>query len=451
MPQIERIPPHSDEAEKSVLGSILLDNDVFFKVSEFIGPDDFYSKANKEIFNAMMSLYRQDIPIDMLTVTEELSKRKSLEACGGRSYIAELSAEVITTANAGQYARIIQEKSVYRQLITAGSQIVENSLNEKFDGVKVLDDAEQTIFEIAKKRQSKDYSKIQNILGKNIELMETAQKNGGKLPGLSTGFRDLDRMTSGLQKSDFIVLAARPSMGKTAFALNIAEHAALRDHKRVAFFSVEMSEESLGYRMLSTQSRVELGKLRRGDLSPEDWESVNAAIRRFEEADMLVDESPGITVMEIRNKCRRMNAERPVDLIIIDYLQILSSGSRADSRVNEVSLMTRQLKQLAREMECPVIVLSQLSRGSVQREGDKRPMLSDLRDSGSIEQDADVVIFLHREDYFKKPEAEPNNICEVIISKQRQGETGTVKLTWMPRFQKFADLMQESRIEEIEG
>ena len=258
-------------------------------------------------------------------------------------------------------------------------------------------------------------------------------------------------MTSGLQKSDFIVLAARPSMGKTAFALNIAEHAALREHKRVAFFSVEMSEESLGYRMLSTQSRVELGKLRRGDLSPEDWESVGAAVRRFEEADMLVDESPGITVMEIRNKCRRMNAERPVDLIIIDYLQILSSGSRADSRVNEVSMMTRQLKQLAREMECPVIVLSQLSRGSVQREGDKRPMLSDLRDSGSIEQDADVVFFLHREDYFKKPEAEPNNICEVIIAKQRQGETGTVKLTWMPRFQKFADLMQESRVEELEG
>ena len=451
MAQTERIPPHSDDAEKSVLGSILLDNDIFFKVSEFIGADDFYRKENKEIFNAMMSLYRQDIPIDMLTVTEELSKRKSLELVGGRSYVAELSAEVITTANAVQYARIIQEKSVYRQLISAGSAIVENSINEKFDGVKVLDDAEQTIFDIAKKRQSKDYSKIQSILGKNIELIETAQKNGGQLPGLSTGFRDLDRMTSGLQKSDFIVLAARPSMGKTAFALNIAEHAALREHKRVAFFSVEMSEESLGYRMLSTQSRVELGKLRRGDMSPEDWESVNGAIRRFEDADILVDESPGITVMEIRNKCRRMNADRPVDLIIIDYLQILSSGSRTDSRVNEVSLMTRQLKQLAREMECPVIVLSQLSRGSVQREGDKRPMLSDLRDSGSIEQDADVVIFLHREDYFKKPEAEPNNICEVIIAKQRQGETGTVKLTWMPRFQKFADLMQESRIEGLEG
>ena len=451
MPQTERIPPHSDEAERSVLGAILLDSDVFFRVSEYIGAEDFYKKEHKEIFTAMTDLYRKDIAIDMLTVAEELSKRKSLEDCGGRSYIAELSAEVPTTANAKQYAMIIQEKSVYRQLIKAGSSIVENSLSEKFDGVKVLDDAEQSIFEIAKRKQSKDYSKIQNILGRNIEMIETAQKNGGKLPGLSTGFADLDKKTAGLQKSDFIVLAARPSMGKTAFALNIAEHAALREHKRVAFFSVEMSEDSLGFRMLSTQSRVELSKLRKGELSPEDWESVNLAVERFEEADLLVDESPGISVMEIRNKCRRMNADRPIDLIIIDYLQILSSGSRIDNRVNEVSLMTRQLKQLAREMECPVVVLSQLSRGSVQREGDKRPMLSDLRDSGSIEQDADVVIFLHREDYFKKPEAEPTNICEVIIAKQRQGETGTVKLTWMPKYQKFADLVQESKIEETEG
>ena len=451
MAQIERIPPHSDDAERSVLGSIMLDSDIFFKVSEFIGPDDFYSKANKEIFNAMMDLYREDIPIDMLTVTEALSKRKSLEACGGRSYIAELSGEVITTANAVQYAKIIQEKSVYRQLIKAGSEIVENSLNEKFDGEKVLDEAEQMIFDIAKKKQSKDYSKIQNILEKNIQNIEEAQKNGGKLPGLSTGFADLDRMTSGLQKSDFIILAARPSMGKTAFALNIAENAALKEHKKVAFFSVEMSEESLGYRMLSTQSRVELGKLKRGDLSPEDWESVNMAVSRFSEAQLLVDETPGISVMEVRNKCRRMNADGPIDLIVIDYLQIMSSGSRIDNRVNEVSLMTRQLKQLAREMECPVIVLSQLSRGTVQRDGDKRPMLSDLRDSGSIEQDADVVIFLHREDYYKKPEAEPNNICEVIIAKQRQGETGTVKLTWMPRFQKFADLIKENNVPTAEA
>ena len=451
MAQIERIPPHSDDAERSVLGSIMLDSDIFFKVSEFIGPDDFYSKANKEIFNAMMDLYREDIPIDMLTVTEALSKRKSLEACGGRSYIAELSGEVITTANAVQYAKIIQEKSVYRQLIKAGSEIVENSLNEKFDGEKVLDEAEQTIFDIGKQRQSKDYSKIQNILEKNIQNIEEAQKSGGKLPGLSTGFADLDRMTSGLQKSDFIILAARPSMGKTAFALNIAENAALKEHKKVAFFSVEMSEESLGYRMLSTQSRVELGKLKRGDLSPEDWESVNMAVSRFSEAQLLVDETPGISVMEVRNKCRRMNVDGPIDLIVIDYLQIMSSGSRIDNRVKEVSLMTRQLKQLAREMECPVIVLSQLSRGTVQRDGDKRPMLSDLRDSGSIEQDADVVIFLHREDYYKKPEAEPNNICEVIIAKQRQGETGTVKLTWMPRFQKFADLIKENNVPTAEA
>lgn len=451
MPQPERIPPHSDDAERSVLGSILIDNEVFFKVSEFLGPDDFYSKANREVYNTMLDLYRQDTPIDMLTVTEALSKRKSLEAVGGRSYIAELASEVPTTANAVQYARIIQEKSINRQLISAGSKIVENSFNETFDNEKVLDEAERLIFEIAKSKQTKDYSKIQTILDRNIEQIETAQKNGGVLPGLSTGFTRLDEMTGGLQKSDFIILAARPSMGKTAFALNIAENAALKGHKKVAFFSVEMSEESLGYRMLSTQSRVELGKLKKGDLSPEDWESVNEAVARFGEAQLLVDETPGISVMEVRNKCRRMNADGHLDLIVIDYLQIMSSGMRTDNRVNEVSMMTRQLKQLAREMECPVIVLSQLSRGTVQRDGDKRPMLSDLRDSGSIEQDADLVMFLHREDYYKKPEAEPTNICEVIIAKQRQGETGTVKLTWMPRFQKFADIINESRIEEIQG
>lgn len=444
MAQPERIPPHSDEAERSVLGSILIDKDVFFKVSEFIKAEDFYSGANKEIYNAMVDLYSMDQPIDVVTVSERLLTRKSLEACGGRTYIAELSAEVPTTANAVQYAKIIQEKSTFRKLISAGSEIVELSFDGKLDSTQAVDRAENTIYEIAKNRQVKDFEKIQKVLIQNLEEIKEAEKHPGQLPGLPTGFKDLDNATTGLQKSDLIIIAARPSMGKTAFAMNIAMNAALKEKKRVAFFSVEMSDLAVGYRFLSMQARVDGKNIRRGMLSSDDWDSLNEAVARFGEAELMLDATPGISVMEVRNKCRRMNSEKPLDLIIIDYLQIMSSDGKADSRVNEVSQMTRNLKQLAREMECPVIVLSQLSRGSVQRDGDKRPMLSDLRDSGSIEQDADVVMFLHREDYYKKDQP-PTNICEVIIAKQRQGETGTVKLTWMPKYQRFADLQIENQ------
>ncbi len=444
MPQIERIPPHNEDAERSVLGAVLLDAEVFFKVSEFIKAEDFYNPSNKEIFTAMTELHQADCPIDAVTVTERLQKRKSLEACGGRSYIAELSAEVPTTANAAQYAQIIQEKSTYRKLIKAGSDIVENSINEKMDSNQALDRAESSIFDISKARQTRDYVTIQSVLARNLEQIETASKNGGALPGLSTGFRDLDYATSGLQNSDLIILAARPSMGKTAFAMNIAHNVALKQKKRVAFFSVEMSELPVGQRFLAMQSRVDSKKLQRGDLSDEDWESVHEAIDRFQDAELIIDATPGISVMEVRNKCRRMNAEKKLDLIIIDYLQIMSSDGRSENRVNEVSMMTRYLKQLAREMECPLIVLSQVSRSTVKRdESNKRPQLSDLRDSGSIEQDADVVMFIHREDYYRKDDTPKDNIAEIIIAKQRQGETGTVKLTWMPRFQKFADLQKE--------
>ena len=438
MAQIEKIPPHSEEAERSVLGSILLDKDVFFKVAEFVTADDFYSKAHKEIFTAMNELFKDNSPIDVITVTEALQRRKSLDAVGGRGYIADLSAEIVTTANAVSYAKIIADKSVHRKLITAGSKIVESAFNEAKETDKALDEAESSIFEISKNKQTRDYIKIQNVLEKNLSLIETAEKNKGQLPGISTGFKDLDRMTTGLQNSDLIILAARPSMGKTAFALNIARNVALNG-KRVVFFSAEMSDVSLGYRLLSIEARIKSDKLKRGELDSEDWESLHNAIDNFKDADLIIDETPSIGVMEVRNKCRRINAEKKIDLVIIDYLQIMQSDGKNENRVLEIATMTRYLKQLARELECPVIVLSQLSRSTVQREGDKRPMLSDLRDSGAIEQDADVVMFLHREDYFKR-DREPDNICEVIIAKQRQGETGTVKLTWIPVYTKFADM-----------
>ncbi len=453
MPQIERIPPHAEAAEKSVLGAILIDRDVFFKVSEHVKAEDFYSPAHREIYAAMAQLNASGEPIDVITVTEALKKRKSLEAAGGRAYVSALSQEVPTTANATQYAKIVAEKAILRRLITAAGDIVEKSYSEKLESEKVLDHAEQVIFDIAKARQTSDVVKLQDVLSTNLSTIETAQKNGGQLPGLSSGFIDLDKKTSGFQKSDLIILAARPSMGKTAFALNIAQNAALKLGKRVVIFSLEMSREQLGMRMLAMESRVDSNKLRTGDLSPEDWESVNDAVQRFSAADLLIDDTPGIGVMEMRNKCRRIDQEKKIDLIIVDYIQMMSAEESGDNRQQEVSQISRYLKQLAREMKCPVIVLSQLSRAVEQRQGDKRPILSDLRESGAIEQDADIVMFLFREDYYNrnKDNYEPNNLCEVILAKQRMGETGKVTLGWQPRFTKFVNYQREEPVPPAEG
>jgi len=445
MAQIERIPPHADAAERSVLGAVLLDKEVFFKVSEIVRADDFYSAANREIFAAMAELNSVGEPIDVITVTDCLKKRKSLDAAGGRAYVSALSGEVPTTANATQYAKIVAEKAQLRRLISAAGDIVEKSYSEKLDSGKVLDHAEQTIFEIAKNRQSSDVAKIQDVVSANIQSIEAAAKNGGALPGLASGFIELDRMTSGFQKSDLVILAARPSMGKTAFALNIAEYAALKKGKRVVIFSLEMSREQLGMRLLAMAARVDSKKLRTGELSEEDWESVNEAAQRYADADLLIDDTPGIGVMEMRNKCRRIDQEKKIDLIMVDYIQMMSADEAGDNRQQEVSTISRYLKQLAREMKCPVIVLSQLSRAVEQRQGDKRPILSDLRESGAIEQDADLVMFLYREDYYNrnKENFEPNNLCEVIIAKQRMGETGKATIGWQPRFTKFVNLHRE--------
>ena len=418
MAQIERIPPHSEAAEKSVLGAVLIDKDIFFKISEFVKADDFYSASHREIFSAMADLNAGGEPIDVITVTEALKRRKSLEAAGGRAYVSALSQEVPTTANAVQYAKIVAEKAVLRRLISAAGDIVETSYSEKLESGKVLDHAEQVIFDIARNRQSSEVAKIQDVLATNISMIETAQKNGGHLPGLESGFLDLDRMTSGFQDSDLIILAARPSMGKSAFALNIAQYAALKKNKRVVIFSLEMSREQLGHRLLAMEARVDSSKLRVGDLTEEDWDSVNDAAARFAQSDILIDDTPGIGVMEMRNKCRRIDQERKIDLIVVDYIQMMSAEEAGDNRQQEVSQISRYLKQLAREMKCPVLVLSQLSRAVEQRQGDKRPILSDLRESGAIEQDADLVMFLYREDYYNrnKENFTPNNLCEVIIS-----------------------------------
>ncbi len=434
----ERIPPHNDDAEKSVLGSILLSKDALFEVMEILKPEDFYSEIHKEIFSAALELFKKNDPVDILTLTEELQKRKSLEMSGGRGYIAALSTFVPATTNAGQYAKIVGEKAVLRRLIGASSEISERCYQEKMEPEKVLDHAEQTIYEIAQTRQGRDYQSLKDVLLKNINKLDELSRIEGNLTGLTTGFIDLDAKTAGLQKSDLIMIAARPSMGKTAFALNIAQNAAIRGKAGVIIFSLEMAAEQLGQRLLSMEARIEMQKLRVGNLDRKDWDQLNIALDSLSRAKISIDDTPGITIMEIKNKCRRMKAEQGLDLVVIDYLQLMSLEGRTESRQQEISTLSRYLKQLAREIDCPVIVLSQLSRAPEQR-AEHRPILSDLRESGSIEQDADIVMFLYRDEYYFPDTTEKPNICEVNIAKQRGGETGTVELTWLGKYTRFAD------------
>lgn len=434
----ERIPPHSDDAERSVLGSVMLRKEALFDVLELLAPEDFYSEVHREIFAAIRDLNKSSSPVDVLTVSEELKKRKTLEMVGGRAYLAGLASMVPSTANASAYAKIIRENAILRKLIDVSSDIVDKSYRQKTDAAQVLDYAEQGIFDIARMNQKKDFTPLKDILWENMDEIDRLAGLDGSLTGLTTGFVDLDARTSGLQKSDLIILAARPSMGKTAFVLNIAQNAALKASAKVLIFSLEMSKEQLGQRLLSIDSCVELSKLKSGDLSRGDWEDLNIAIDRLSKAEIYIDDTPGISVMEMKNKCRRLKAEKGLDLVIVDYLQLMSLEGRSEGRQQEVSTLSRMLKQLAREMECPVIVLSQLSR-AVEQRMDHRPQLSDLRESGAIEQDADIVMFLYRDEYYNPETTEKPNVCEVIIAKQRNGPTGSLDLAWLGKYTKFAD------------
>lgn len=436
----DRIPPHNDEAEKSVLGSILLSKEAFYEVQEHIKEDDFYNDMHKEIYNAAIELHRRNEPIDVLTVSEELKKRKSLEMVGGRAYIASLSNSVPSTSNAGQYAKIIAEKAVLRRLITTASDIIEESYSASKDSEEVLDAAEKSIFEIAQDKQRKDFIPISDILEENRRAIEVLAESDSDLIGVPTGFRDVDKKLLGLQKADLIIVAARPSMGKTSFALNMALGAAEKGDASVLIFSLEMGKEQLGQRFISMESNLELTKIRDGSAfnNTTDRDAFNEGIVSLANKKIYIDDTSGVTPMEIKNKCRRLKAEKGLDLIIIDYLQLMTLGTKVESRQQEITAITRMLKELAKEMNCPVVVLSQLSRAVEQRGGIKRPMLSDLRESGAIEQDADIVMFLYREDYYDR-ETQNSNICDVIIAKNRNGEIGDVRLTWVSRYTKFGD------------
>ncbi|MBV7275800.1 replicative DNA helicase [Clostridium thailandense] len=430
--------PHSIEAEQSVIGSMIVDKTSIAEAMEVLKTEDFYKDAHKVIFTAILDLYQKDIGVDIITLTEHLKSKEKLEAAGGITYISELSGSVISTANVQSYIKIVSDKAILRRLIKSSTKIIEESYNNQDDVLGAIDLAEKEIFNIANSKSTSDFESMSTVLERGFLEIERLFNNKGETTGVASGFRELDDKTSGFQKGDMVLIAARPSMGKTTFALNLAEYAALRSGKSIAIFSLEMSKEQLAYKLLCSEAHVDMLRLRTGNLDDKDWENIAKASGPLASAKIFIDDTAGISVMEMRSKCRRLKLEQGIDLIVIDYLQLMSGSKGNESRQQEVSEISRSIKALAKEMQCPVIALSQLSRAPEAR-ADHRPMLSDLRESGSIEQDADLVMFLYRDEYYNK-ETEDKNVAECIIAKQRNGPTGTVKLAWLGQFSKFGNL-----------
>lgn len=429
--------PQSIEAEQCVLGSMITDKNAIAEAIEKLEEEDFYRDGHKVLFKTISEMFKDDMPVDLVTLLERLKATEKLEKAGGVTYVSELGSSLLTTINLSAYIKIVKEKSILRKLIKASTSIIEDSYNKQGEVENVLEGAEKRIFDIAEKRTTSDFEPLSVVLERGFVEIERIFNNKGEITGVGSGFIDLDAKTSGFQKGDMVLIAARPSMGKTTFALNIAEHAALREGKSVVVFSLEMSKEQLAYKLLCSEANVDMLKLRTGALEDKDWENIARATGPLSKAKIYIDDTAGVTVMEMRSKCRRLKLEYGIDLIVIDYLQLMS-GSSNESRQQEVSEISRSIKALAKEMECPVIALSQLSRAPEQR-ADHRPMLSDLRESGSIEQDADLVMFLYRDEYYNK-ETEDTNIAECIIAKQRNGPVGTVKLAWLGQYSKFGNL-----------
>ena len=436
-----RIPPHSVEAEQSVLGSILLDKDAMISVSETLIPEDFYKEAHRVIYECMLKLYNNQSEIDLITLADELRDQGYLDDIGGIAYITSLSTIVPTTSNIKYYINIVKEKSISRQLISAANDIINLGYDSSTKVEDVLENAEKKIFDISQERTTNDFQPINQVLTETLSMLEKLYEEKSDVTGLTTGFRDLNKKINGLQRSDLLLIAARPAMGKTAFALNLVQNAALKGDASVAVFSLEMSKEQLVQRMVAAQSSVELKKIKTGTLAANDWPRITDGMAVLSGAKIHIDDTPGIKISELRSKCRKLKIEKGLDLVLIDYLQLMEGEGHNESRQQEIAKISRSLKILAKELDCPVVALSQLSRAPEQR-ADHRPMLSDLRESGSIEQDADIVMFLYRDDYYN-PDTEKKNIGEVIVAKNRHGETGTVELVWFGGIQKFADKMRE--------
>ena len=436
-----RSPPHSVEAEQSVLGSILLDKEAMISVSETLVPEDFYKEAHKVIYESMLKLYNSQSEIDLITLTDELRDQGYLDDIGGIAYITSLSTVVPTTSNIKYYVNIVKEKSISRQLISAANDIINLGYDGSAKVEYVLENAEKKIFDISQERATNDFQPINQVISEALSMLEKLYEEKNDVTGLTTGFRDLNKKINGLQRSDLLLIAARPAMGKTAFALNLVQNAALKGDASVAVFSLEMSKEQLVQRMIASQSTVELKKIKTGTLADNDWQRITDGMAILSGAKIHIDDTPGIKISELRSKCRKLKIEKGLDLVLIDYLQLMEGEGQNESRQQEIAKISRSLKILAKELDCPVVALSQLSRAPEQR-ADHRPMLSDLRESGSIEQDADIVMFLYRDEYYN-PDTEKKNIGEVIVAKNRHGETGTVELVWFGGIQKFADKMIE--------
>lgn len=430
--------PHSDEAERSVLGAVLLDNRQFHKAQELLTPAAFYSSRHRKIFQAMEALMEAGSAIDLVTLKAELEQSADLDGCGGPAYLASLMDGVPRSANVEHYGRIVHEKAVLRYLVRSAQRILESAMRPDGSAEQLVDDAEKAIFQVAENRLRSGFVPLKAVAEENLRTIEELTERRELITGIATGYPQLDEMTAGLQPSDLIILAARPSMGKTTLALNIAEAAALRHGKTVGMFSLEMSHQQLFFRLLCSEARVDAHRLRTGRIGKDDWQRIIKGFGSLSEAPIFIDDTPGIGIMEMRAKARRLALEKGLDILVVDYMQLMRGrGTRYDSRQQEISDISRSLKELAKELNIPVLALSQLSRAPEQRGGDRRPQLSDLRESGAIEQDADVVLFLFREELYKPGEPDLRGKAEVIIGKQRNGPTGSFDLVFIREFTRF--------------
>ncbi len=440
-PSLYKLPPQNIEAEQSILGGILLDNSVINAALEVIGHNDFYNEAHRKIFSAIVEMTEKNEPVDIITLSDTLKNRKMLDAVGGTAYLASLVDNVPSAANVANYAKIVKEKAILRGLIGSATQIINSCYESGTDVDEVLDQAEHSIFEISENKVRPSFSELRDIVKTSFKSIESLYSRKELITGVPTGFDKLDDLTSGLQNSDLIIIAGRPSMGKTAFALNIAQHAALDAQMTVAVFSLEMSKEQLAFRLLASEARVDSQRLRKGFLGETDWPKLTAAAGRLSDAKLYIDDTAAISVLEMKAKSRRLKADKNLGLIVVDYIQLMrGTGGSRDSREQEISEISRSLKALAKELRVPVIALSQLNR-QVESRTNRRPQMADLRESGAIEQDADVIAFIYRDEVYNKSDDNPDKgTAEIIVAKQRNGPTDTVKLAFLDKFTRFENL-----------
>ena len=444
---VKRIMPHSMEAEQAVIGSMIMDIEAVTVASEIITGEDFYSRQYGILFETMVEMCEEGHPIDLVTLQNRLREKDVPPEVAGLEFVRELLTSVPTSANIKYYANIVSEKSLLRKMIKLNEEIANTCYAGKESLEFIMEDTEKRMFQLLQRHDTGDFVPIRTVVMNAMDKIESAAKNKGSVTGIPTGFTDLDYRTAGMQPSDLVLIAARPSMGKTAFVLNIAQHVAFKKHLPVVIFSLEMSKEQLVNRMFSLESSVDAQKLRTGQLNDQDWERLIESAGVIGRSKLMIDDTPGISISELRSKCRKMKLEHGLSMIIIDYLQLMSGSGRSESRQNEISEISRSLKAVARELQVPVLALSQLSR-AVEQRPDHRPMLSDLRESGAIEQDADVVMFIYRDDYYNH-DTDRKGVSEIIIAKQRNGPIGTVELAWLPEYTKFANLERARKSEEF--